>query len=276
MARFQLEPNAVPLHRQVYADLRSAIEAGEWRPGERVTPERELAERYGCSLITVRRALTDLAREHRVVRARGRGTFVAEPPIERDLAGTLSFADEMLSRGKNPRTRVVTARTEPAGAAVGQALGIGVEAPVIYLERLRVADGEPLILEQVRLAADAFPDLVGADLENGSLYALLLERFGIRMARVREWLEAVALPRREARLLGIDAGQPALRIEGVGFDQADRPVEHAVSFIRGDRTRYYVERVVVRSGLQAGGRRTLGGRVVRPPRSRTARAVVPS
>jgi len=78
MARYQLEPGPIPLHHQVYLDLRAALEGGEWRPGDRLPPERELAGRYGCSLITVRRALGDLAREERLQRTRGRGTVVTQ------------------------------------------------------------------------------------------------------------------------------------------------------------------------------------------------------
>ena len=85
MARFRLEHGPVPLHHQVYLDLRGGIESGSGPPGDRLPPERELAERYGCSLITVRRALADLAREQRLERTRGRGTFVLQPRIERDL-----------------------------------------------------------------------------------------------------------------------------------------------------------------------------------------------
>ena len=99
MARYQLEPGPIPLHHQVYLDLRAALDSGEWRPGDQLPPERELAERYGCSLITVRRALSDLAREERLQRTRGRGTVVTLPKIVRDLSSTLSFAQEMELHG---------------------------------------------------------------------------------------------------------------------------------------------------------------------------------
>jgi GntR family transcriptional regulator len=95
MARFRLLAGPVPLHHQVYLDLRAAFDAGEWQPGDQLPPERELAARYGCSLITVRRALGDLARERRLERTRGRGTFVTRPPIDLDLDGPLSFAEEL-------------------------------------------------------------------------------------------------------------------------------------------------------------------------------------
>ena len=114
MARFQLEQGPVPFHHQVYLDLRTALDSGrEWRAGDRLPTERDLAERYGCSLITVRRALSELAREQRIERTRGRGTFVLFPRIDRDLAGTMSFTEEMQNRGLDPQTRVLAARAEP-------------------------------------------------------------------------------------------------------------------------------------------------------------------
>ena len=110
MARFRLELGPVPLHHQVYLDLRAALDDGEWRPGDLLPPERQLAERYGCSLITVRRALSELTREGRIQRTRGRGTSVLRPRIERDFGGTLSFTEEMQDRGLDPETRLIGAR----------------------------------------------------------------------------------------------------------------------------------------------------------------------
>ena len=247
MARFRLLAGPVPLHHQVYLDLRAALEAGEWRPGDRLPPERELAERYGCSLFTVRRALGDLTRERRLERTRGRGTFVTRPPIDLDLDGSMSFTEEVQQLGHDPATRVVTARTVAADAAVAEALDIAIGASVVHLERLRMADGEPLLLEQVFLPEARFPGLLAGDLERGSLYELLGERYDTRVVRARESLEPIALPQREANLLGVEPHRPALRIEGLAYDRSGRPVEFARSYVRGDRTRYYVERVVVRS-----------------------------
>src|ERR671915_429306 len=114
MARFQLERGPIPLHHQVFRDLKSALDAGDWRPGDRLPPERELADRYGCSLITVRHALGELVREGRLERTRGRGTFVLRPRIDRHLGSPMSFRDEMLSRGLDPETRLIGARPESA------------------------------------------------------------------------------------------------------------------------------------------------------------------
>jgi GntR family transcriptional regulator len=250
MARFRFELGPVPLHHQVYLDLRAALDTGEWRPGDLLPPERQLAGRYGCSLITVRRALSELTRQGRLERTRGRGTTVLRPRIERDFGGTMSFTEEMQDRGLDPETKLIASRPESAGEAVAAALQIEPGAPTLYVERLRVAGGEPLLLEQVHLPAERFPGLLASDLEHGSLYDLLTERYGTRIVRAREALEPVLLRAREARLLAQRPRTPALQIEGIAYGAEGIPVEFARSYVRGDRTRYYIERVVVRSSWQ--------------------------
>jgi GntR family transcriptional regulator len=273
MARFRLELGPVPLHHQVYLDLRAAIDTGEWRPGDLLPPERQLAGRYGCSLITVRRALSELAREGRLERTRGRGTTVLRPRIERDFGGTMSFTEEMQDRGLDPETRLIASRPESAGEVVAAALQIEPGAPTLYLERLRAADGEPLLLEQVHLPAEQFPGLLASDLEHGSLYDLLTARYGTRIVRAREALEPVLLRAREARLLAQRPRTPALQIEGIAYSAEGVPVEFARSYVRGDRTRYYIERVVVRSGWQSEPGRGDADRPRAVTRSRSPSAV---
>ena len=247
MVRFRLELGPVPLHHQVYLDLKAAIDEGEWQPGDRLPPERELARRYGCSLITVRRALDELSREKRLERARGRGTFVLPPLIERPLDGSMSFTEEMQRHGLDPETRLLAARPEAASETVAAALHLETGSPTLYLERLRLAGGTPLLLEMVHLPAERFPGLLASDLEHGSLYELLTTRYGTPVERAREALEPVHLPAREARLLGLTPRSLALLVEGIAYATDGTPVEFGRTYVRGDHTRYYVERVVVRA-----------------------------
>ena len=255
MARYQLEPGPIPLHHQVYLDLRAAMDGGEWRPGDRLPPERELAERYGCSLITVRRALGDLAREERLQRTRGRGTVVAQPRIVRDLSSTLSFAEEMQLHGLEPRTTLLGAAMGRAGEGAAAALQLAPGAPTFRLERLRGAVNLPLLLEQVELPAERFPDLLTADLEHGSLYDFLATRYGCRIVRLRETIEPVLPPAREARILNESRRRPMLLLVGTAFAEDGRPVEYSRTYVPGERSKFLIET----TGRWARGLRSIRG-----------------
>jgi GntR family transcriptional regulator len=242
LARFRLELGPIPFYHQVYLDLRGMIDEGRWPAGHQVPPERELARQYG--LITVRRALDELAREQRIERTRGRGTFVLAARIDRNLDDPRSFSEEMHILGLDPATRVVASRREAASESVAAALELEPGSPTLFVERLRVADGDPLLLEQAHLPADQFPGLLASDLERASLYSLLSARYGTTVARARETFEPVQLRTREAALLGLKPRMPALLVEGIAFSDDGIPVEFSRTFVRGDRTRYYVERNV--------------------------------
>ena len=241
MAPFQLEPGPIPFHHQVYLDLLARIDAGEWTVGDRLPPERALAERYGCSLITVRRALADLAREERLERTRGRGTFVTTPRIVRDLTSTFSFAEEMELRGLHPRTELLTSRREPASEAVADA---SAWRPARRWSSWSVA-GAPRRCRSCssRSACQrrGSPSLLDADLEHGSLYDFLAQRYDCHVERLRETLEPILLPSREARLLGQERGLPALLLEGTAFDQHGLPIEVSRTYVPGQRSKFLIE-----------------------------------
>ena len=174
----------------------------------------------------------------------------------------------MQDRGLDPETRLVggAARSRPASTSPRRS-GSRPGSPTLYVERLRIAGGEPLLLEQVHLPAERFPGLLASDLEHGSLYDLLTVRYGTRIVRARESLEPVLLHTREARLLGQPAAGagPPDRGHRVHAPTAS-PVEFARSYVRGDRTRYYIERVVVRSSWQTDDRRRRSRPAARPAR----------
>ena len=118
-------------------------------------------------------------------------------------------------------------------------------SPTLYLERLRLAAGEPFLLEQVHLPAERFPGLLASDLEHGSLYELLTERYGTpRRSRPRGARAGPAPGPRGPPARTNVAVTPALLIEGIAFAADGTPVEFGRTYVRGDRSRYYVERVV--------------------------------
>jgi GntR family transcriptional regulator len=236
-----LQRGPIPLHHQLYLELSAQLDAGRWAAGDRLPIERQLADDFGCSLITVRRALDELRRERRIERLPGRGTFVTTPPLERDLTALTSFTDEMRARGLDPQTRLVAATTAPADSAVAAALRLEPGAKTVFIERVRSVGGQPLLLEQVYLPTSRFPGLPAADLERGSLYELLAAKYGVRPVRGQETIEPILPNAREAGLLGQSPHRPALLIELVAFADDDTPIEFCRAIVRGDRARYRVD-----------------------------------
>lgn len=246
MRRHPLQAGPIPLHHQAYLDLRAALDSREWPPGQQIPTEKKLAAEYGCSLITVRRALDELVREGRVERTRGLGTFAKLPPLVRDLAQPLGFTDEMRPLGLRPYAVVVTARTEVATPAVGASLHLGLRDSVHFLERLRGADGVPFLLEQAYLPAARFPGLLDEDYATASLYEVLERRYQCRVTLTRETIAACLPSAREARLLNIPQSTASLWLEGIAYASED-PVEFSRTIVSGERARYSIETVGGRS-----------------------------
>jgi GntR family transcriptional regulator len=246
MPRKLLQPGPIPLHHQAYLDMRAALDSGEWPSGQQIPTEKRLATEFGCSLITVRRALDELVREGRLERTRGLGTFAKAPPLVRDLTQPLGFTDEMRPLGLRPYAVVMTARTEPATPAVGAKLHLGLRASVHYLERVRGADGVPYLLEQAYLPAARFPGLLDEDFVTASLYEVLERRYKCRVTLTRETIAACIPSARETRLLKMPQSTASLWLEGIAY-ASEEPVEFSRTIVSGETARYSLETVGGRS-----------------------------
>ena len=243
----------VPLHHQLYSALRGRLDLGQWQPGEQLPTERMLAEQYGCSLITVRHALDELARERRIVRVRGKGTFATEPPVDRELTALTSFTDEMAARGLDSHTELVAAELSAASPAVAEKLRLAADSPVYRIERIRHVGEEPLLLEDVQLPAAPFPGLLDRDLAHGSLYDLLAAEYGVELVRGEESLEPALPSAREAGLLQQPRREPVLLLDLVSYTVDNIPIEYCRSVVRGNRARYRFDARRVRSSLSVIG-----------------------
>jgi GntR family transcriptional regulator len=225
-----VKPGRGPAHTQIETAIETAIERGRLSPGDRLPAERELAERYGVSRMTLRQALGALERRGRLVRSKGRygGTFVVEPKLE--LAGTSALSDQLRGLGLAAGARVLSAverESDPEEALLGER--------VYAIERVRLANGEPVALERGAYAADAFPGMLDEPLE-GSLYDLIRRRYEDVPVRAVERLEPGVASEPEADALGVGPGAPVMRVERTAYSAAGRAVEHSRDVFRGDRT----------------------------------------
>jgi GntR family transcriptional regulator len=226
-----VKPGRGPAHAQIESALERAIERGRLSPGDRLPSERELAERYGVSRMTLRQALGALEQRGRLMRSKGRygGTYVTEPKLE--LTGTSALSDQLRGLGVAAGARVLGAVERDAGP--DEAL---LGARVFAIERVRLANGEPVALERSSYSADAFPGLLDQPLD-GSLYELIRAQYDEVPVRAVERLEPGLARTDEADALGIDVGAPVMLVERTAFSAAGRALERSHDVFRGDRTR---------------------------------------
>ncbi|MDQ2746141.1 MAG: GntR family transcriptional regulator [Acidobacteriota bacterium] len=227
----------IPLHAQIAEALRIQIQNDEFKEKENLPSERELAERYLVSRMTVRQALQKLRLEGLIYHERGVGTFVNNRKIDVHTRNLNGFSEEMLSLGLKPSSRVLTLQRELATDDVMENLRLGAGAEVVHLERLRLADGEAMAFEQTFLPAYLFPKLEEFDLMKNSLYQVLTENYDLEMHHAEEILEAKAANRFVAKQLGIRAGAPVLVVHRVVFSESNQPIESAHTTYRADRYR---------------------------------------
>lgn len=229
----------LPYYAQVKEALREAIERGDWKPGEQIPGEPELCTLFGVSRTVVRQALTDLVYEGMIVRAKGKGTFVAEAKITENLAQKLTgFYEDMATRGLATVSRVLKQEVVPASARIAGYLELPIGASVIEIERLRFIQDEPLVLVSTYIPYARCPALLQADLTRQSLYALLEKQYGLVITRGRRAFEAVAANQREAELLRVERGAPLMLLDSVSRTDDDIPIEYFHALHRGDRSRF--------------------------------------
>jgi GntR family transcriptional regulator len=238
----KLDRSGPPAYLQIEDRVAEAVSSGDFQPGDRLPPERELAEQLGVSRMTLRQALQTLERRGLVRRVVGRhgGTFVAEPKLERDLSAPAGLTEQLRRQGHRAGARVLSEQEGPCSRRTAGALGLHAGDRVFEVVRLRLSDGAPLALERSLFPAARFAGLLDLSLD-GSLYELLERNFGVRVTRAVERLEPVIAGPREAALLSVPEGAPLLLVERTAFDAGDGAVEYARDLFRGDRTKVVVE-----------------------------------
>jgi GntR family transcriptional regulator len=223
-----LEPHSgVPLYLQLQRRLRNAIEHSVLAPDEALPPERDLAEAFSVSRVTVRKALDGLVEAHLLSRRQGAGTFVAAR-VEKNFATISSFSEDMLSRGRRPHSQWLSRSEGSVNPEEAMALGLSPGSAIFRFARIRFADDQSMALEYTTVPADALPS---PDTVSDSLYDALGER---RPVRVLQRLRAVLFTPEQCELLEIDNGAPGLEIERRGFDREGRTIEFTRSYYRGD------------------------------------------
>jgi GntR family transcriptional regulator len=231
----------VPLYYQLAALIREQIQHGELAPGDRILGVHELSKQYSISRMTALQAVRYLVREGLLVARHGHGTFVVQSKLTHDALHLLSFTEEIMRRGGRAASRVLEQTVTHPPLSVAAGLHITASDLVMKIVRLRLSDDIPLLLETIYLPAALRPGLEHVDLTTHSLYTELEERYGMRLTRSQQTVEATIVNDYESQLLGIAPGSAILLLEGATYDEHDRPVEYFKAVYRGDRFKFSYE-----------------------------------
>jgi GntR family transcriptional regulator len=219
-------PAFSPLYRQIKTLLMRSLQHSEWRPGESIPSEMDLAVRFKVSQGTVRKAIDELAAENLLVRRQGKGTFVATHAEEHVQFRFLRLMPDGGEPGGMAR-RLIDCKRQRAPVEIARSLQLRVGDPVIRVRRLLSFRATPVVLDDIWLPAQLFKGLTADRLAHyrGPMYGLFESEFGVRMIRAEEKIRAVAADAPSAELLELVVGAPLLSVERLSMTYGDRPVE---------------------------------------------------
>jgi GntR family transcriptional regulator len=230
-----LDPTSyIPLYIQIANILRRSIDEGMFKPGEKLPSENELVQRFGISRITATAALDELVKERLAYRERGRGTFVAQPFLS-NFSFFSSFTEDMLARGLQPSSRLVSLKVEKPDQVILEKLRMAEDCDYYCLVRVRLANNDPVVLQQGYLQKEMYPDLDRQDFEKQSLYEVMRKTYGYNPTWGEAIVEAGAASPEEAGYLDVESGSPVLIIWHLTLDDRFVLLEYVRSVYRSDR-----------------------------------------
>jgi GntR family transcriptional regulator len=230
--RLRVDPAAVtPLYYQLKEQLRAV--ATRMEAGAAIPSEKELMQLTGVGRATVRKAVADLVQEGVLYTQQGRGTFTAPRRIETSLERPAGFTETMRRLGRRPSTQLLKAELAGASAFIAGPLRLEVGAPIYVIERLRLIDDEPCMVERTHMPVGLLPDLLQHDLTT-SLYELLAATYQVQPATGTETIVAVNADRHLAQLLGVPIASALIATIRQTRTRADQPLEYTIRHARGD------------------------------------------
>jgi GntR family transcriptional regulator len=238
----QPAPAFSPLYQQIKGLILQSLQAGEWKPGEAIPSEMDLAARFRVSQGTVRKAIDELAAENLVVRRQGKGTFVAthsEQQVQYRFLRLMPDSGDLDDEGPAQRN-ILECRRVRASADVARLLALRAGDAVMQVRRVLSLGGVPTILEDLWLPGQAFKGLTATQIAQyqGPTYAMYEVDFGVRMVRAQEDIRAVTPDAAQCTLLQVPPGTPLLSVERIAFTYNDVPMELRRALYRTDSHHY--------------------------------------
>jgi GntR family transcriptional regulator len=242
VAETSATPAFSPLYQQIKGLILQSLQSGEWKPGEAIPSEMDLAARYRVSQGTMRKAIDELAAENLVVRRQGKGTFVAthsEQHTQYRFLRLMPDSGDIDSEGPAQRTILECKRTR-ASAEIARLLALRTGDTVVQARRVLAFQGVPTILEDLWLPGAPFKGITAEQMADyqGPTYAMFEVEFGVRMVRAEEKVRALAADAQSGALLNVPAGTPLLSVERLAYTYNDAPMELRRGLYRTDTHHY--------------------------------------
>jgi GntR family transcriptional regulator len=228
-----------PLYLQIKNALVADIDAGQFKPHQRLMSERELGEKFKVSRMTVRQALNEMIRDGILYTQVGKGTYVSESKIKQELQTLTGFSQDMAARGALVSAQVLDARIIPATLTLAAIFGVPMNTELVPLSRLRLSDGMRLAIEEAYIRHQVCPGILECDFSKESLYHVLATRYNTILVRAEQTMEASLSTPKEAELLQITSPSPVLRIERLSYNELNMLIEYVKSTYRGDRYKFH-------------------------------------
>lgn len=209
------------------------VHAGKLVAGARLPPERDLAEKFSITRLTLRQALSRMEAEGLIFREERRGWFISPPRVHYDPTSNASFSQSIANQGRVASTKVLSFESTKASVMESQLYDCAIDDPLFVINRLRAVDGRPVLLEKIHIRANRCPGLTDHHLD-GSLTDLMASKYGIIEHRVQVTMRPTAIPEIPARALGVAVGTPGLYLMRTILDQRDKFVEIDEEFWRHD------------------------------------------
>jgi GntR family transcriptional regulator len=235
-------PLDVPMYKDIKRQLMRSLTEGEWKPGEAIPAERRLAERFGSSIGTLRKAIDELVAENILIRQQGRGTFVASHDRDRLLFYYFHIVSESGPKA-SPDVDFVSFARARADKVAAERLNIDAGDPVFRVRNRLSLEGRPIMVDDITFAAARFRGMTEARFRDrpSTIYNLYQEEFGVSVVRTSERLRATVADAEFSGLLGIKPGDPLLQIRRVALTYNDDPVEYRLSLVNTAQHEYWAE-----------------------------------
>lgn len=233
-------PRRMPVYIKMHNKMREWINNGEWKEGEKIPSERDLALEFDVSRMTARQAVNTLVDEGLLERRRGAGTFVAPEKVRERMSGVSSFTDTVERQGKEPSSKLVAFHTKPASVSEAEKLAIEKDEQVLVMERIRYADNLPICYEVATIPFKYVEDLSKEEITQ-HLFRTLEREKGMRVERAEQTISATWASESVSEMLDVKRGSSVLRLRQISYSQDDVPFEYVRSQYVGDRYEFFLE-----------------------------------